>query len=45
VENLLDHAYSRHLAGYNRNPLLGVPVGDRLPGAGASVWLRLDARF
>ncbi len=45
VENVLDHRYREHLAGYNRNPGLGVPVGERLPGPGAGVWVRLDARF
>ncbi|WP_022700324.1 TonB-dependent receptor plug domain-containing protein [Oceanicaulis alexandrii] len=45
VENILDQPYRDHLAGYNRNSGLGVPVGERLPGAGAGVWLRLNTRF
>jgi len=45
VENLLDQRYREHLAGYNRNAGLGVPVGERIPGAGAGVWLRVNARF
>ena len=45
VENILDHRYREHLAGFNRNAGLGVPVGDRLPGAGAGVWVRANARF
>ncbi len=45
VENILDHRYREHLAGYNRNSGLGVPVGERLPGAGAGAWLRVNARF
>ena len=32
VENILDQPYRDHLAGYNRNSGLGVPVGERLPG-------------
>lgn len=45
VENLLDQPYREHLAGYNRNAGLGVPVGERLPGAGAGAWVRVNARF
>lgn len=45
VENLLDQPYREHLAGYNRNAGLGIPVGERLPGAGAGAWLRVNARF
>ena len=42
VENLLDEVYQDHLAGYNRNGFGGVPVGERLPGAGRGVFLRLN---
>ena len=45
IENLFDHRYREHLAGYNRNASLGIPVGERLPGAGRGVWLRLNAGF
>jgi len=45
VENLLDQPYREHLAGYNRNAGLGIPVGERLSGAGAGAWLRVNARF
>ena len=45
AENLLDHRYREHLAGFNRNSGLGVPVGERLPGPGLGLWLRLDAAF
>ncbi len=45
AENLLDQPWRDHLGGYNRNSGLGVSVGERLPGAGAGVWARLNARF
>ncbi|XBQ17675.1 MAG: TonB-dependent receptor [Oceanicaulis sp.] len=45
VDNLLDQPYRDHLGGYNRNSGLGVPVGERLPGAGRGGWLRLSAAF
>lgn len=45
VENILDHSYREHLSGFNRNTGLGIPVGERLPGAGAGAWLRLNTRF
>lgn len=45
IENLLDQPYRDHLGGYNRNAGLGVPVGERVPGAGAGVWMRLNTRF
>lgn len=45
VENMLDHRYREHLAGYNRNAGIGVAVGDRLPGPGAGAWLRVNTRF
>jgi iron complex outermembrane receptor protein len=45
AENLLDQPWRDHLGGYNRNAGLGIPVGERLPGAGAGVWARLNARF
>jgi iron complex outermembrane receptor protein len=45
AENLLDQRWRDHLGGYNRNSGLGIPVGERLPGAGAGVWMRLNAQF
>ena len=45
VENLLDHRYREHLSGFNRNAGLGIGLGERIPGPGAGVWLRLDAAF
>ena len=42
VENLLDHKYQDHLAGYNRNGDSDVAVGDRLPGAGRNLYVSLD---
>lgn len=41
VENLFDHLYLDHLAGYNRNSDSDVSVGDRLPGAGRNIYLSL----
>ncbi|WP_270374302.1 TonB-dependent receptor [Marinicauda sp. Alg238-R41] len=45
VENLLDHTYERHLAGYNRVADADVAVGDRLPGAGRGLYARVSAAF
>ncbi len=45
VENIFDQSYREHLAGYNRNAGLGIPVGDRLPGPGVGAWLRINTRF
>ena len=45
AENLLDQPWRDHLGGYNRNAGLGIPLGERLPGAGAGLWARLNARF
>lgn len=42
VENLLDQTYRDHLAGYNRIAGSDVPVGERLPGAGRGVFVRLN---
>ena len=39
VENLFDQRYQDHLAGYNRNGDSDIAVGERLVGAGRSVWL------
>lgn len=41
IENLLDEEYRDHLAGYNRNGYGDAPVGERVPGAGRGVFLRL----
>lgn len=45
VENLLDHTYVRHLAGYNRVASADVAVGERLPGAGRGLYARVSAAF
>ena len=37
VENLFDHKYRDHLAGYNRNADSDIAVGERLPGAGRNI--------
>jgi iron complex outermembrane receptor protein len=42
VENLFDEVYEDHLSGYNRNGFGDVPVGERLPGAGRGVFVRLS---
>lgn len=42
VENLLDASYEDHLAGYNRAGGSDVPLGERLPGYGRSVFVRLS---
>lgn len=42
VENLLDQVYEDHLAGYNRNGRSDVALGERIPGAGRGVFLRLN---
>lgn len=39
IENLFDHKYQDHLAGYNRNGDSDVTVGDRLPGAGRNLYV------
>ncbi|MGD2131508.1 MAG: TonB-dependent receptor [Maricaulaceae bacterium] len=41
VENLLDHTYRDHLAGYNRIAGSDVGLGERLPGAARGVFVRL----
>ena len=41
VENLLDHTYRDHLAGYNRVRGSDVDLGQRLPGAGRNAFVRL----
>jgi iron complex outermembrane receptor protein len=43
VENLLDEVYRDHLSGYNRNGFGDVAIGDRVPGPGRAVFLRLAA--
>lgn len=42
IENLLDEEYRDHLSGVNRNGFGDVPVGERVPGAGRGVFLRLN---
>ena len=44
AENLLDEDYEQHLAGYNRNAGSVVGVGERLPGSGRSIGLRLSVQ-
>lgn len=44
IENVFDERYRQHLAGYNRNSGSDVALGERLPGAGRSVGLRLTLR-
>ena len=44
VDNLLDKKFEQHLAGYNRIRDADVPVGDRLPGVGRNVFLRVSYR-
>ena len=41
VENVLDTRYEDHLSGYNRVMASDVPLGQRLPGPGRSVFLKL----
>ena len=41
VENLLDHTYRDHLAGYNRVRGSDVDLGQRLPGAVRNAFVRL----
>ncbi|MDM3870194.1 TonB-dependent receptor [Porticoccus sp. W117] len=42
IGNLLDKHYRDHLAGYNRNGNSDVAVGERLPGAGRSLYLAVE---
>lgn len=42
IENLFDEVYEDHLSGYNRNGFEDVPIGERIPGAGRGVFLRLS---
>ncbi len=45
VENLFDTYYQPHLAGRSRVGASDVPTGERLPGYGRGVWVRLLANF
>ena len=45
VENLLDARYAPQLAGRSRVGASDVPAGERLPGPGRGVWVRLTAQF
>lgn len=45
VSNILDEEYEDHLAGYNRISGSDVALGDRLPGAGANGYVRLEYVF
>ena len=42
VENIFDRTYVEHLAGYNRAMGSDVAVGERIPGAGRSAFVRLS---
>ena len=42
VENLFDQTYRQHLGGYNRNAGSDAGLGERLPGSGRSLGLRLS---
>lgn len=42
IENLFDEVYEDHLSGYNRNGFGDVAIGERVPGAGRGVFLRLS---
>ena len=45
VENLFDTYYQPHLAGINRVGASDVATGERLPGPGRGVWVRLGFDF
>jgi iron complex outermembrane receptor protein len=45
VENLFNRAYADHLTGINRVALSDVAVGQRMPGIGRSLFVRLGASF
>ena len=45
VQNLFDQFYRQHLSGYNRDAGSDVAVGERLPGAGRGVNLRLGVKY
>ena len=44
VENLLNKHYAQHLSGYNRISGSDVMLGDRLPGSGRGVFVKLSLR-
>jgi iron complex outermembrane recepter protein len=44
LENVLDHEYQNHLGGYNRIKNSDVGLGERLPGTGRNVYLRLQVQ-
>ena len=45
VENIFDTVYEDHLAGYNRNGYGDVPSGERVPGAGRGIFVRLNLSY
>ncbi|HEB27219.1 MAG TPA: hypothetical protein ENI05_05510 [Porticoccus sp.] len=45
IENLLNHRYQDHLAGYNRNSDSDMAVGDRLAGSGRNVYVSLSLNW
>ena len=44
VENVFNELYAQHLSGYNRISGSDVALGDRLPGAGRGVFVKLSVR-
>lgn len=42
VENLFDTVYREHLSGLNRNGYGDVPLGERVPGDGRGLYLRMS---
>lgn len=44
VENLFDTLYEEHLAGINRVTGSAIPMGEKIPGAGRGVFLRLNIK-
>ncbi len=44
IENLADAVYEDHLSGYNRNGSGDVALGERVPGAGRGVFVRLGVK-
>ena len=45
IENLFDSFYQPHLSGLNRVGASDVPLGQRLPGAGRGLWVRVSSTF
>lgn len=45
LDNVLNKTYQSHLTGYNRVRGVDVGVGERLPGYGRDVYLKMDYRW